>query len=355
MTERLRSRGRREFLSWITKGVLALAVTLWVKPSHLLAHDASRRLGKGLGDPRYSSLLAELIERYNFTGSELKHLFANARLHPQIPAYFSAPPEALPYSIYRDRHITPRVISNGRRFLNRNRSVFDRTETTYEVDSRVIAAILGIETKFGRLFMRPFKVFDALNTIFTEIPRKEAFARRELIEFLLLCREEGFRPMEVEGSFAGAMGMPQFLPSSYRLYGVDFNGDGHRDLWKSPDDIIGSVAYYLRSHGWERTRPMKIPVSTPLRDPLARDLADQGLKGETTVGKLQALGVTLLSGSHILDPQENISLVYQKGGSKEKVEAVFPNFRVILKYNRSINYAMVVSDLTDALKEDGKS
>ena len=327
-------------------------LTPWIKPPRLSAHDTSRRLDKDFGNPRYSSLLAELVDRHNFVESELKTLFSNARIHPKIPTYFSAPPEALPYSVYRERHITPKVISHGRRFLNQNRAVFERAEATYEVDSRVIAAILGIETKFGRHFIGQFKVFDALNTIFTEIPRKEVFARRELIEFLLLCREEGFSPTEVEGSFAGAMGMPQFLPSSYRLYGVDFDGDSRRDLWKSPDDIIGSVAYYLRSHGWEKTRPMKILLSTHSKNQLTRDLAGQGLKGETTIEKLQDSGVTLSAGSHTLNPKEKVSLVYPQGGTKVETAAVFSNFRVILKYNRSFNYAMVVSDLADALKED---
>ncbi len=142
----------------------------------------------------------------------------------------------------------------GRQYMGRNRDLFKRVQDQYRVDSPVIGAILGVESKFGRRPHAGFKVFEALNTVYASLARRESFARRELIEFLLLCREENLDPMEVKGSYAGAMGLPQFIPSSYRSYAVDYDRDGHRDLWNSDPDILASVANYLKRHGWSGAR-----------------------------------------------------------------------------------------------------
>lgn len=341
---------RREVLTFLARGTAALALTLVWGPGRLWAHNTPRHLAEPLKDPKYASLLEELSVKHGFSSDELRDLFMKAHLHSDIPRLFASPPETLPYSEYRQRHVTAKSISRGRRFMDRHRAIFDRVEPTYEVDAPVIGGILGVETKFGNQTTGRFKVFDALNTIFSEIPRKETFARRELIEFLLLCREEGLKPGDVHGSFAGAMGMPQFIPSSYRFYAVDFDGDNRRDLWGSPMDIIGSVAHYLKHHGWKKGAPVKVPLVISLKDPTVRNLADRGLKGKITLGKLKTMGVSLESLAPSVNLDETVSLIYLRGESKNRPVVIFSNFRTILKYNNAINYAMAVSDLASALE-----
>lgn len=344
---------RRGFL-WNTAAfVVGLGFGWPLIPSSVHAHERTRPLGDRLKQSEYQSLLRELETRNGFARSDLDRLFSGVRLHPEIPRLFSKPFEEVPYAQYRTTLVTRAIIEKGRKFMNRHRDIFDRVEESYRVDAPVIGAILGIETKFGDRSSGGFRVFDALNTIFAEIPRRRNFARKELIEFLLLCREEHLRPDRVEGSYAGAMGMPQFIPSSYREYAVDFDGDGKRDLWKSEDDVIGSVAHYLSRHGWKQGGTIAVRLSASTDDPVIQTLVNKGLKGTITVADLEKRGISLTSEFHPPVPHDKVSLISLQEKNGEKIAAVFSNFKTILTYNKALNYAMAVSDLADALESRG--
>jgi membrane-bound lytic murein transglycosylase B len=307
--------------------------------------DAS--IASRIKEPRYVSLLDELHKKYGFARPELERLFTKATFLPEVPQRFEKPAELMPYNQYRKIFITPENIANARNYMARNAALLQAVEEQYGVDAAVIASILSVETKFGKRTDGGFLVFDALNSTFAGVPTREAFARRELIEFLLLCREEKLDPLDVKGSYAGAMGAPQFIASSYRAYAVDFDHDGKRDLWQSEADILGSVANYLSIHGWQKGAPIQLPVTADGRRPTVQALLDQGVKHTTTVETLLGTGIAWAGTPPPppIDGDEQVSLLAYPMDDGEHTAVLFPNFKSILTYNHAVNYALVVSEL----------
>ncbi|MEW6325295.1 MAG: lytic murein transglycosylase [Nitrospirota bacterium] len=305
-----------------------------------------------LSGPKYLALLNELETQHGFNADALAQLFSRAKFLPDVPQKFAKPAEALPYDQYRPIFITPDNVEQGKAFLARHRELLTSIEQHFGVDGAVIAAILSVETKFGKRTDGGYLVFDALNTTFAGVPNREAFARKELIEFLLLCRDEGLDPLAVKGSYAGAMGTPQFIASSYRRFTVDYDGDGKRDLWGSYGDIFASVANYLKMNGWRPGAPTRLPVTVNGEASAARAALDQGLQGKITIQKLLETGVAW-AGEPVhplpIDDSQEVSLLAYPSTDGEKTVALFPNFRAIMTYNRAVNYALVVSDLADLL------
>ncbi|WP_312854336.1 lytic murein transglycosylase [Paludibacterium denitrificans] len=159
------------------------------------------------------------------------------------------PSTSRPWYQFRGNFYNERLIRNGVAFWQAHHETLQRAEATYGVAPEMVVAILGIETNYGRN-TGSFRLADALTTIAFDYPRRAEYFRGELTEFLKLAKEEGINPLQLKGSYAGAMGWPQFMPSSYRKWAVDFDGDGHRDIWNNPADAIGSVAHYFQLHGW---------------------------------------------------------------------------------------------------------
>jgi membrane-bound lytic murein transglycosylase B len=299
--------------------------------------------------PKYVALMDELQTTHGFARPELERLFTQAKFLPDVPKKIAKPAELLPYNQYRQIFITPENVASGRSYLARNTILLESVARQYGVDAPVIAAILSVETKFGKRPDGGFLVFDALNSTFTGVPTREAFARRELIEFLLLCRDEQLDPLAVKGSYAGAMGSPQFIASSYRAYAVDFDQDGKRDLWRSDGDILGSVANYLSRHGWQKGAPIRLPVTADSQRPAVQALLDQGIKGTTTIEALLGTGVAWAGSTPTVNGSPDVSLLAYPTDTGEQTTVLFPNFRAILTYNRAVNYALVVSELAELL------
>lgn len=313
------------------------------------AQTGEPSLALRLSEPRYVSLLGELHAKYGFSKSELKRLFSQAKFLPDVPEKFAKPAELMPYNQYRQIFITPENIANARDFLARNKALLQAVEQQYGVDATVIAAILSVETKFGKRSDGGLLVFDALNSTFTGVPSREAFARKELIEFLLLCREEKFDPLAVKGSYAGAMGAPQFIASSYRAYAVDFDHDGKRDLWQSEADILGSVANYLSLHGWQKGAPIRLPVTADGQKPEVKQLLAQGISTTAPLEHVLGSGVAWAGTAEPIDGNPDVSLLVYPTDAGDQTAVVFPNFRAILSYNHAANYALVVAELAELL------
>jgi membrane-bound lytic murein transglycosylase B len=307
------------------------------------------RFSIDLRAPKYTALLNELQTKYGFARPELEQLFSQAKFLPDVPQKFAKPAELLPYNQYRQIFITPENIASGRSYLARNKALLEAVEQRYGVDASVIAAILSVETKFGRRPDGGFLVFDALISTFAGVPNREAFARKELIEFLLLCREERLDPLIVKGSYAGAMGAPQFIASSYRAYAVDFDQNGKRDLWQSDGDILGSVANYLSRHGWQKGAPTRLPVTADGRRSEIKTLLTQGTNKTALLKTVLGSGVAWAGTPGQLDGNQEVSLLAYPSDSGEQTVVLFPNFRAILTYNHAVNYALVVSELADLL------
>ena len=297
-------------------------------------------------DDDVRSFIAEMRERHGFEEAWLKTRFA--KLKPNETVLAAIKPAAVPelqrsWERYRARFINERRIAAGAAFWARHSIPLKRASALYGIPEEVIVAIIGVETEYGRN-MGKFGVMQALSTLAFRYPPRAPFFRSELEQFLLLARENGFDPLHLKGSYAGALGIPQFMPSSQRKYAVDFDGDGHIDLSRSPTDAIGSVASFLALHGWETGGLVALPARVE-GDPAPFVAA--GIKPEKPLSEMIAAGV-----SADANPALKAALIdLVSPDQPTEYWAGFQNFFVITRYNRSSFYAMSVFQLAEAIRE----
>jgi membrane-bound lytic murein transglycosylase B len=241
---------------------------------------------------------------------------------------------------YRAKFLTQANISNGVAFWDRHAATLARAEAQYGVPAQFIVGILGVETRWGA-YMGKTRIIDALATLAFDYPRRSAYFTGELEQFLVMTRDEGIDPFQPVGSFAGAMGLGQFMPGSFHKWAVDFDGDRHRNLW-DVEDAIGSVANYFASHGWRRGEPVAVPARA------ASAVASKaGFDTRYSLASLQAEGITPVSA--VTTPGE-VSLLRLDVGTGYDYWIGLHNFYVITRYNHSTNYAMAVYQLGQAIK-----
>lgn len=288
--------------------------------------------------PELASLIEKMVREYQFSEDELVDLFKQVEIRPQILEAMERPKEAVPWFEYKKQFVTADSARRGARFWERNSATLARAGQEYGVAPEIIVAIIGIETQYGRNLGR-FSVLNALTTLALEFaPRREYF-RGELIQYLLLARDLKLDPLRVQGSYAGAMGMAQFMPSSYRSYAVDFDGDQQRNL-SGEDDAIGSIAYYLKQHGWKSGEPVVDEVV--IEGARYQEMESTDIKPAVSVKQLKKYGVVPTSRvdqrrlAALIGLQEEAGPLYRLG---------YHNFYIISRYNRSTNYAMAVYEL----------
>ncbi|GAB2726733.1 lytic murein transglycosylase B [Halomonas garicola] len=258
---------------------------------------------------------------------------------------------------YRAIFFTAERIEQGARFMERHREALERAQATYGVPPEVITAIIGVETYYGR-HKGEHRVLDSLATLAFEHPERGDFFRGELAAFLRLAYEQDMDPQSLLGSYAGAMGYPQFIPTSYDAYAIDFDDDGQRDLWHNPADAIGSVANYFAEHGWRRGEAVYQPALGPEAPPEGLAL-NQTSRPETTLGEAVAAGVyplgrTLESlADNAQAPVVPLRLAAEEGSATYRLGGY--NFYVITRYNHSHLYAMAVAELARAIAADAQS
>jgi membrane-bound lytic murein transglycosylase B len=275
---------------------------------------------------------------------DLYHLLAKAEPQPKIIEAMQRPAEKVsPWWEYRRRFLTPQRIREGIAFWQQHRELLDRVATERGVAPEYIVAILGVETFYGRITGR-YRVLDALATLAFDYPPRASFFGRELTSFLKLTHEEAVDPFAALGSYAGAMGAPQFMPSSYRRYAVDGNGDGRRDLFSSWDDVVASVANYFRENGWQPGAPVLIEAQWPEGAPPPLDAGN--LELTDTLDSARAKGLRFDS---TMPGNTPVILIPAEGEHAPGVRIGFANFTTITRYNRSVRYAMAVHDLAQAL------
>jgi membrane-bound lytic murein transglycosylase B len=291
-----------------------------------------------------------MVSRHGFDPDAIGALLAQARYRQVIVDAMERPYESMPWHRYRKIFLTQERLAAGLAFWRANADALDRARTVYGVSPEVVVAIVGVETSYGEQ-VGDHRVLDALTTLGFAYPKRGAFFRGELESFLLLQREEGLDPVLTKGSYAGALGKPQFIPSSYRAFAVDFDGDGRRDLWGSDADTIGSVANYFRAHGWRAGEPVA------LRATLKAAVVDDVLAGvpvadkspvapNTTAGQLRAAGVEWLESAQVrLDASLPATLI-ELDGEKTEYWVGLANFYAITRYNHSNLYAMAVHQLS---------
>lgn len=344
---------RRIFLKSLFPRVLGWGALLSLDLSRadlLLAHaEPSSASSLNLDDPRYASLIKDLTQRHQFGAADLKAIFGKVVLQPEIIEKFERPAEILPYYAYRKRFINDALVVRGQAYLQENAEVLQGVEAEFGVPMEIICSILGVETKFGQPGIERYRVFDILNTAYSLYPRRERFYREELIAYLLLCREEGIDPFSVNGSYAGAFGVPQFMPTSFRKHAVDFDKDGKKNLWTSKEDIFASVANYLKTFGWKRNGLTYLPARFAGDSPEAQNKVEMGIRKTIPIAKAVELGIQIPLPASIQKDEAVSFALYQPQEGTEALLALFGNFRTITSYNYSLNYALVVADLSEML------
>jgi membrane-bound lytic murein transglycosylase B len=316
-------------------------------PTSDQAAISSEFVGQPLDNrPDVQAFIRQMASQHRFNPDQLRATFSRARTQPSIIAAMSKPAEAKPWHAYRPIFLNEKRIEGGVAFWQANAAALTKAEQVYGVPPEYVVAIIGVETQYGGN-MGKYRVFEALATLAFDYPRRAAYFSKELENFLLLTRTEGIDPLVPRGSYAGAMGYGQFMPSSFRTYAVDFDGDGHRDLWRNQRDAIGSVAHYFNKNGWRSGQP----VATPARVSGSRYsglISRQVSQPQHSVASLRAQGIM---------PQERISdsqaamLLELQGRDGPEYWLGFENFYVITRYNRSQLYALAVYQLAQAIRE----
>ena len=292
------------------------------------------------------AFIKQMESQYGFDPSSLKDLFNQAAVSQTILDAISKPAEKkLTWYKYRNIFLQEKRINEGVKFWKKNLNKLQEAEKRFGVPPEIITGIIGVETFYGRI-AGSYRVFDALNTLAFHYPKRASFFRNEFEQFLLLAREQGFDPLSLKGSYAGAMGMPQFISSSYRHFAIDFDGDKIIDIWNNPNDAIGSVANYFHEHGWQDGKPVIAKVKIDGNH--YKQALSNGLKPDIYASDLDKLGI---QSNSFFDKNEKLKLFEYKLANKNEYWLAHRNFYVITRYNHSHLYAMAVYQLALEIKE----
>lgn len=294
-------------------------------------------------DADVRKFVGDMVAKHGFEESQLLSMFRQAKVSDTILEAISRPAEAKPWYQYRPIFIQDERIRLGREFLEQHRDILLDAEKQYGVPPEIITAIIGVETRYGKN-AGSYKVIDALVTLGFKYPKRGKFFLSELEQFLLLTREQNMDPQTVKGSYAGAMGIPQFISSSYRNFAVDFDKDGRIDIWNNPADAIGSVANYFSEHGWLNGKD--VVARAQVKGDGFKQLLDKKLEPELTLDQLSEYGVSAVT-EH--QPEMKAKLLSYQLEQGEELWLGFTNFYVITRYNHSAMYAMAVYQLADAI------
>lgn len=290
------------------------------------------------------TFINEMVSEHNFKRAELENVFKQVNLREDIIETMTHPAEGKPWHQYRPIFLTEKRINGGVKFWQENAELLARAEQKYGVPAELIVSIIGVETFYGR-HAGKHRVIDALSTLAFDYPPRSKFFSKELQHYLLMTREESIDPMEMLGSYAGAMGQPQFIPSSFREYAVDFDKDGKRDLWTNHADIIGSVANYFSRHKWQTGGSVAFPAK--VKGERHNDMFGKGLKPKFTAGELKKYRVKTTAK---LAKEEPVALLKLDGTKGPEYWVTLNNFYVITRYNHSPLYAMAVYRLSEAIR-----
>lgn len=297
--------------------------------------------------PQVLAFIRDMAARHAFVESELQYLFSRARRLDSTLKAIAPPkdPRERSWRAYRERFVNEARIGEGLDFWRRHAEALARAAEAHGVPEEIVVAIIGVETLYGRN-AGSYRVIDALATLAFLYPPRAEYFRSELEQYLLYAREANLDVFSVRGSYAGAIGIPQFMPGSYRRYAVDFDGDGVADLRASPADAVGSVANFLQAHGWRRGEPVQLPAH--VAGDGYRAMLEAGIEPRFTLASLRGHGVETRSSL----PMETAVALIDLPTPDAPVEyrLGMRNFYVLTRYNRSSFYAAAVHDLAQELK-----
>ena len=328
----------REPIFWTALRVIFPAFFLLTVSTGLSAAEKLRPL-----DPEVETFIEEMVQKHQFESGALRKLFVQVKPRPGIVKAMSAPATARPWHEFRNRYLEPQRINTGVAFWREHAVTLEKASREFGVPEEIIVATIGVETFYGR-HTGNFRVLDALVTLAFRYPPRAELFRSELEHYLLLARETGIDATGTVGSYAGAMGLPQFLPSSYRRYAIDFDGDGKKDIINSMADAIGSVANYYKAFGWRPGGTVIVPAEVSGN---VDAVLEAGIKPEQKVAELRKLGVTP---SAPVDEGAEAALITAVAVTGPRYWLGLNNFYVITRYNRSVNYALTVNELAGELR-----
>ncbi len=285
------------------------------------------------------AFIDNMIIEHGFDADKLNFIFRQIKLSDHVLKAISQPAEALPWYKYRPIFLQNKRIQLGVDFWDKNKTNLSKAEDIYGVPAEIMVAIIGVETRYGKNKGK-YKVINSLATLAFEYPKRGEFFKSELEQYLLLTREQGIDPHSIKGSYAGAMGIPQFISSSYRRYAVDFDQDGHIDIWSNAADAIGSIGNYFKVHGWRSGRFVAIPAEIDGKKYM-KALNDK-LKHELSTKDLKKFGIK--TGAN-LSTYIKVKLLDLETVNGNEYWLGFDNFYVITRYNNSVLYAMAVYQL----------
>lgn len=291
--------------------------------------------------PGIPQFIDEMVVKHQLKRDDLVQAFQRAQRRQSVIDAMSAPATRKPWPEYRATFINPQRINGGLQFWQQYADTLQRAENQYGVPQEIIVALIGVETTYGRNAGK-YSTLDALTTLAFDYPRRAAFFRSELEQYLLLAREQDFDLLKVQGSYAGALGIPQFMPSSYRKHAVDFDGDGKIDLLHDTQDAIGSVANYLRQYGWLSRESIAVPASVGVDYYAGKLAASQ---------RVMEWAVSGVKPDKPVDPDQSARLIDFTVADGKEFWLAFGNFDVITRYNNSDFYAMSVFQLAEALRD----
>lgn len=320
--------------------LFSLVFTLLVQGAHAGNHGSLDR------SPDALAFIQDMVNRHGFDKDALSQLLSQVDSNPRVLQLIKPPssPTQRSWERYRPRFLNAQRIKGGVRFWQENQASLIRARALYGVPEEIIVAIIGVETLYGAN-TGGFSVLEALATLAFDYPRRAEFFRTELEQFLILCRENALDPLTVKGSFAGAIGIPQFMPGSQRRFAVDFDGDQRVDLSNSVDDAIGSVARFLEQHGWEQGQA--IAAVAEVSTPPSSTFIEAGIFPTLTMADLEAAGIRASANG-----QTKAALIdLTSPGKTTEYWLGFNNFYVITRYNRSSFYAMSVFQLAEAIRQ----
>ncbi len=311
--------------------------------------SAAKSKQKRFAYPQIESFIRYMVRKHNFNESRLRRMFLKVRRRPDIIKAMNRQAESLPWYRYRKIFMTPGRINKGAIFWRRNAKTLAQAEKQFGVPARIIVAIIGVETFYGERTGK-IDILESLTTLAFGYPRRARFFRRELVQFLLMTRSEGFNAARLKGSYAGAMGMPQFMPSSYRAYAYDFDKDGRRDLFNNHKDVIGSVANYFKTFGWKMGQPVIVRASVRGKRYRRVPRPKSKFKPSFTLARLAAYGITPKAPAAGINRNAKVALIKLRQRRGTDYWLGYRNFYVITRYNNSALYAMAVHQLSQAIE-----
>lgn len=293
--------------------------------------------------PPLQKLVEVMVREDGYPRTQLETILGEAVINKHVIRAMNRQYEALPWHQYRQRFLTAERISQGVAWWERHDATLQQAAQQFGVRPAIIVALIGVETNYG-VHVGTMRVLDSLVTLTADFPRRSAYFSRELRAFLNTARAEGIAPQSILGSFAGAVGIPQFMPTSYEAYAVDLNGNGRRDLAFETADAIGSVANYLKKHGWRTGQAVfaSLPEAIPAT---AAALISKKSKPRLTAAQLMASGVKFDTNN----ASEKMALLRLPEARGYRHIVGFYNFYVITRYNISVNYALVVAELAQRI------